>query len=94
MGAAPRKARFLEDKISNAFDYMPGGRGEIARFDNLSNASWTSAKLRIHLNFLTFDPSTEVEMEEWFEDSVFRIITNAVTAANKLKVMHKRHLYN
>lgn len=87
MKAVPGRGAFAENKLTNAFTNMAEGRGEFALFDSPSNAHWTIAKWRIHLDFLQFNPSSEVEMEGWFDDATLKISANAATAVTTLKVM-------
>lgn len=83
---SPRRRRaFIQSKIQNTFTKLAEGRGKFFKRENPTNANRTIAKWRIHLDFQHFNPQTEVELENWFYDSAFKIIAN--DAATTLKVM-------
>ena len=70
------------------FHPMEFRRGRFPTDTPTGAAKWEPAKWKAHLDFLEFNPKTEVEMERWFEDASVKIRAHGATASTTVSVLH------
>ena len=84
LGAAPGSAA-----LPSYFAPLVMGRGKLPKEEPPSTATWYIAKWEVQLNLPPFKPDTELELEQWFEDSSRKILAHGATAMIVVKVMQQ-----
>jgi hypothetical protein len=73
--------------LATTLPEMEPGRGYLPQAEPASTQGWQTAKWKAQLDFLPFNPTSEIDLEHWFEDSAYKISSNGATAAVVIKVM-------
>ena len=86
LGAASPGINSEDDEIEE-FAPMQVGRGHFPLETPKGTTTWTISKWNIQMGLDMFSPTTEIDLEEWFANSSYKVIAHGITAPILIRVM-------